>query len=275
MKRHCYFNGKTITVGEIRLSPYDIGLLRGYGVFDVMCTQNGKPFLLDEHWKRLQNSAKELNLRIPVSKEKYKKTIKNLLKLNNFSRSVIRTVLTGGESCDGFSPCGNETFFILIEKFQALPKDFLENGVGVVTLNFQREIPRAKVTNYVHAIRNLGNKNRNKALETTYVSNGEVLENSMSNIMIFSGDTLVIPRDGILLGITRNLVAQLAKKKFKVEERRVSEKEFRQASEVFLTGSLKDVVPVVKIDGKKVGDGKVGKNTKIIMELFQAFAKKY
>lgn len=274
-KKYAYFNGKIITLDKVKINPYDLGFLRGYGVFDVMCTQNGKPFLLDEHWARIVVFAKEMKLCLPVNKKEFSDIITKLLQLNKFSKSTIRTVLTGGESGDAFTPCGKETFLILVEKFQPLPKESFTEGVGVATLNFSRYLPRVKITNYVEAIRNLDLKKKNKALEITYVKDGELLENSMSNIFIFKNNTLITSNGGVLMGTTRNLVVKLAKKKFKVEERKVSEKEFRNASEVFLTGANKDIVPVVRIDNKKVGDGKVGKNTKVLMEEFRKFVKKY
>jgi len=271
----CYFNGKICDLKDVRISPYDIGLLRGYGVFDVMCTANGKPFLFDEHFARLKKFAKEIKLELPFSREEFGRILNKLLKANGFKKSTIRTVLTGGPSSNAYVPDGKPTCFILIEKFAPLPKEAYEKGMGVVTLGFGRQFPEIKITNYLEAIRNQDIKNKKGAAEITYIQDGKVLENSTSNIFIFKGDILVTAKDGILRGATRNLVVKLAKKRFKVEEREVSEKEFREAREVFMTGSNKDVVPVVKIDGKKVGDGKVGKNTKAIMELFREYYEKY
>ncbi len=271
-----FWNGKICNLDKVQINPYDIGFLRGYGVFDVMCTQNGKPFLLDAHWKRFQNSAKELKLQIPVTKEEYEKIIQKLLASNGFKKSNIRTVLSGGISCDAFSCDGKETFLILVEKFKPLPVEVYEKGAGVITVEHNRHIPRAKITNYVEAIRNQDAKKKKKALEIIFTKNGEALEASTSNFFVVKNNVLATTRDGVLLGTTRNLVVDLARKnKFKVEERKISEKELREADEVFLTATNKDVVPIVKIDGKKIGNGKIGKNTKILMEIFQGFVKNY
>lgn len=271
----CYFNGKICDLKDVKISPYDIGMLRGYGVFDVMCTANGKPFLFEEHFARLEKFAKAIKLKLPFSKKEFADILEKLLKANGFKKSTIRTVLTGGPSSSAYLPEGKPTCYILIEKFASLPKEAYEKGVGVVTLEFGRQFPEIKITNYLEAIRNQNIKNKKGAMEITYVQKGKVLENSTSNVFIFKGEVLVTAKDGVLRGTTRNLVLKLAKKKFKVEEREVTEKEFRSASEAFLTGANKDVVPVVKIDGKKVGDGKVGKNTKIVMELFGEYYEKY
>lgn len=274
MTKKCYFDGKICDFEQIKLSPYDIGILRGYGAFDVMCTANGKPFLFDEHFARLKKFAKELHLQLPFSKTEFHDILRKLLKANGFEKSTIRTVLTGGISADAFLP-GKPTCYILIEKFVALPAECYTQGVGVVTMEFARYLPQVKLTNYMEAIRNQHLKKRKGALEITYVKDGKVLENSMSNIFIFKDNVLITAKEGVLQGTTRNLVLKLAKKKFKVEEREMTEKEFRDADEVFLTGANKDVVPVVKIDGQKIGDGQVGQRTKVIMELFDAYYKNY
>ncbi len=276
-KSACYFNGKITTTDKIGISPYDIGFLRGYGVFDVMCTQNGKAFLLDEHWKRFAASAKELNLKVPVKKDAYKKIVGKLLKKNGFSKSTIRTVLTGGQSHNGFSHAsGSETFLILIEPFKALPSEIFRHGASVMTLSYKRDYPRAKITNYVTAIKNQQLKEKSRHLEMIYLQGGQALEASTSNFFIVKNGRLITQKDGILLGITRNLAIRLAKKRgLPVKERSISEKELLTADEIFLTATNKDIVPVVKIDGQRVGDGQVGKNTKVMMQLFQDFAKKY
>lgn len=274
MKRYCYFNGKTMELEKIKISPCDIGMLRGYGVFDVMRPINGKPFLVDKHWKRFVNSAKELKLEIPVNFEQYKKILEKLLKLNKSFNLIFRTVLTGGISADAFS-IGKPTFYILVEKYHAYPKDFYEKGVKVITLNFQRSNPEAKVTNYVEAIRNQKRKIKEKAFEILYIKDGQVSEFSTSNIILVINNVLVTPRDNVLSGTMRNIVLKLARKKYKIEKRIVWEKELKKAQEIFLTAGNKQIIPVVQIDNWKVGDGRVGENTKILMQMLEDYMKNY
>jgi len=276
-RQYCYFNGKITTLDQVKINPYDIGLLRGYGVFDVMCTQNGKPFFLEEHWKRFQKSADELNLQIPITEKKYREIVEKLLKLNGFKKSTIRTVLTGGMSSNGFQyEPGKETMFVLIEKFQALPNEIFEKGANAITLEHNRFFPGAKITNYVCAIKNQDKKNKSKALEIIYLKDGEALEMSSSNFFIVKDKKIITPKRGILIGITRNVAIKLAlRKKIKVKERDISAKEIFKADEMFLAATNKDIVPIVKIDGRKVRNGKVGEITKILMEEFREFVKNY
>ncbi len=261
---------------KAKISPYDLGIMRGYGVFDVMCTQNGKPFLLDEHWKRFVNSAKKVGLVIPTKKQKYIETINKLLKINKYKKCAIRTILTGGMSSDAFTYCGRETFYILAEKFVSLPKNTYKNGAKVVTSEYLRELPEVKTANYLHAIRHQDKKRKNSALEIVYVYKGKVLEAATSNIFIVKKNALITPKDKILFGITRNLVIKLARKiGCQIKERDVKISELFSADEVFLTATNKDIVPVVKVDNKKTGNEKPGNNTKILMKAFADFVKMY
>ena len=277
MKNYCYLNGKIVETKKASVGVYDLGILRGYCVFDVMCTQNGKPFLLEEHWKRFQNSAKELNLEIPVSFEKYKSIISKLLKINKFQKSTIRTLLSGGESSDGFSlENGKETFYVLVEKFKDLPIDLYEKGASVVSLEYFRNFPKAKIANYIAAIKNQERKRQAGALEIIYFKNGKVLEAATSNFFVVKNGKIITTKDGILIGITRNLVIELARKNgFRVVEKDVLAKELFSADEIFLSATNKNIVPIVKIDKKKIKNGKVGEVTKKIMKSFEDFVKSY
>jgi branched-chain amino acid aminotransferase len=271
-----YWNGRIVPVNEIHIQPQDLGVLRGYGVFDVMRTENGKPFLLNKHWTRLENSATILDLKLPVSQEEYTDIISRLLKKNGFAQSSIRTVLTGGPSEDAFLPEGNESFFILITPFHGLNEQYYTDGAKIITLDFSRDFPQAKITQYVTAIKNAKRRKEADALEILYVRDGKVLEASTSNVAIFLSDILVTPKQDILLGITRDLTLQLAEENgFTVEEREVSWEELLRADEVLLTATNKYIVPVVQVDEHTVGDGKPGLRTKKLMQAMQEFVAKY
>ncbi|MCK5416085.1 aminotransferase class IV [Candidatus Parcubacteria bacterium] len=276
MMNFCYFNNQITTLDKIKISPYDIGILRGYGVFDVMCTQNQKAFLMDEHWKRFQDSADTLDLQIPISFEEYKKVIKELIVKNGFQKSTIRTILTGGKSSNAFTPEGNETFYILIEKAIDLPQEIYKQGASVITLNYKRTLPHAKITNYIMAIKHQKEKEKNNALEIIYTKNNQALEATTSNFFNVKNENVITTNKEILHGVTKNLVIKLAKKnKISVEEKDITIDELFNADEVFLTASNKNIVPIVEIDNKKIQDGKVGKTTKKLMKLFSNFAEKY
>lgn len=275
MKKYAHLNGRIMPLERVKINPYDLGLMRGYGVFDVMRTENGKPFLIHEHFLRLERSAGELKLKLPFTEKAYAETVKKLLRLNGFKKSSIRTIITGGVSPDAFS-VGKETALILIEEFKPLPSNVFKNGAKVITLDFQRADPRVKITNYVEAIKHQDKKKKAGALEILYVHDGKVLEFSTSNVLVVKDGKIIAPQKGILFGITRYIALKLAKENgFRIVERDVTEKELRSASEVILTATNKGIVPIVSVDGKKIGDGKPGPVTMKLMRLFDRFTKNY
>lgn len=277
MDRFCYLNGKIMPEEKAKISLRDLGILRGYSVFDVMCTENGKPFLINEHWRRLQNSARTLKLKIPINFADYKKVIEKLVEKNGYNKSTIRTILSGGTSSDGFSlEKGKETFYLLIEKFHEYPKEIYEQGAKVIMVEYSRDNALAKTTNYITALKNQGKKDSAGAIEMIFMKNGIALEASTSNLFIVKKGKIITPKEEILHGITRNLVIKLAKKEgFQIQEGDIEVSELFSADEIFLTATNKAVVPVVKVDGKKIRNGKVGEVTKKIMDLFSDFIKKY
>lgn len=268
-----YVNGKFVSEEEARVSILDLGFIRGYGVFDFLRTYNGKPFKLDEHLKRLQNSAKQIGLKCPPIGQIKQITIKTLAK-NNLPEANIKILLTGGVSLDQITPADKPTLAVIITPAINYPVAYYEKGVKVVTVPFGRSYPLAKTINYIPAILALKIAKKKKAIEALYTNKrGEVLEGTTSSFFVFKNKILITPQDEILKGITRQVVIDLAKKEFKTVFRPIKVQELKEIDEAFITASNKEVMPVVKIDNLTVGNGKVGENTKKIMELFHDFSR--
>lgn len=258
----------------------DLGVLRGYGVFDVMKTVNGKIFLFEEHFKRLSDSAFYLGVELPLKKEEIEAVIKKLILKNKISKdkeASIRIVLTGGRSADAmhFDP-KTPTFYIMVSEFKPLEESLYKKGIKLATVNRGRDIAETKTTNYIIAVKNINERQKKeKFFEILYVSKEVVLEAATSNFFVFIGDKLIVPKDNILRGITRSLVIKLASKEFEIEERELKVGELSLASEAFIAATNKDIVPVVQIDDKKIGNSKPGKNTKRLMKIFAGFVDNY
>lgn len=275
LEKYCYLNGKILNTKDACVSVADIGLLRGFGVFDFLRTYNGKPFLFDRHIKRFEKSAKLAGLRIPISRQEIENIIIKLLKQNRVSEAGVRIVLTGGESPDGLD--WNEkttTFFILVQEIHNHSKEMYEKGVKLISYNFAREKPEAKSNNYLTKLQLNSELTKKRAHEILYFKNDIVLEGATCNFFIFRGNTLITPKDDILIGTRRWLTLKLAKGLFKIEERPIKISELDKATEAFITSTTRDILPVTKIDQKKIGDGKVGKNTKILMNLYAKYIEK-
>jgi D-amino acid aminotransferase len=278
MSKKCYFNGEIINFDEVRISPYDLGFLRGYGVFDVMRTVNGgKLFLFQEHWNRLVSSAEKLHLQVPVSKNELKDVMEKLVDIDDEDDCVIRTIITGGVSKNAFSVTGDPTLLVITENLEKMsPSREVYSGAKVITVDFKRSIPTAKISNYVEPIRHQEKKMKAGAIEIVYTHKGQALEASTSNFFIIKDGKVITTKDDILLGTTRNLIVDLARKNgFEVEEREVSIDEMFGADEMFLTAANKNIVPVVQVDEKKIGGGKVGETTKKLMKILSDYMISY
>ncbi len=272
---YCYANGKFLRKNEITVGISDLVMLRGYGAFDYMRTYRGGPFRLKDYLFRFEGSAKGMKLKLPLSRNKIISVVNVLLKKNNIrkggkTRDVgIRLLLTGGYSLDSYLPSVKPNLFILIEDLPEYPEWWSEKGIKLMTHEHSREMARVKTINYLTAIHLADVRRKHNAQDTLYCYNGKVLETTRNNFFLFHGNTLVTADTGVLQGITRTTVLELAKKKFKVEVREVMKSELTECSECFISGTTRGITPVVQIDNKKIGTGRVGKNTLILMNLFE------
>ena len=273
MTQYCFLNGKVLPAEEAKVSLSDIGLLRGYGIYDGMAAFKGRPFRFVDHWNRFVSGAHILNLNIPITEEKAEKIIMELLEKNGLmERANIRMILTGGETLGGIEyDFENPTFYILTEKWESLPPDYYQNGAKLVTYTHKRELAEYKTTNYIRATVLQNFRKDEKAVEILYTFDGEVLECATSNFFIVKNKNLITPSENILKGITRKVIMELCDGKYKIEERPVAEEELKTADEVFITSSFKDIVPIVKIDDFEVGGGEVGPVTKDLIAKFKAY----
>ena len=274
MYKYCFLNNKITTLDQAGISLIDLGVLRGYGVFDTLRTYNGKPFLIDEHLERFYTSASELDLKIPLSADKIKEVVLELLKKNEVEDAGIRFVLTGGPADDAFT-VAEPTFYILIEHLASYPDAVYIDGVKLITFDHQRHMPHVKTTNYIIPILKQANWKSKDAYDMLYVSDNKVYETTRSNFFVFIGDSLVTANSGVLFGRTRSLVISLASKEFAVEERELTLEELHSAEEAFITGTRKLITPVVKVDDHVIGNGQVGQRTKVLMALFEEYVKNF
>lgn len=273
---YCFLNGKILPQEKAFVRIDDIAILRGYGVFDFLRTYNSKPFLIKEHLQRLKNSAKALSLITPFSDQEIEEIVLKLLKKNKMKEAQVRILLTGGKTVNGMGYDDSKpTFAVLIEPLAPPPAESYTKGAKLITNTHMRHIHLAKTINYLNAISLAKERQKQGALEILYIFHDYVLEGSTSNFFIFKGNTLITPKDNILLGTTRNLLLKLLAKEFKIEERDIKSAELKEADEAFLSATNKEVLPIIKIDNLVIGTGKIGKNTKKVMEIFANYTHKF
>jgi len=274
MNHYCYFNGQILPEDDIRFQVNDLGILRGYSVFDYLRTYNFTPFRLHDHLIRLENSVKSIDLSLPISKEEIAEKIEELLfwRTDKTKDVGIRLLITGGYSENGYYAPEKPNFLIRIEDVNPKPREAYEQGVKVITHQYQRELPEIKTTNYSRALIIHKAMQVQKAVDALYHLDGNISECTRNNFFLFKGNTLVTPKNNILRGITRRTVLDLAANKFQVEERDIYLEELKEATEAFKTGTNTRIMPVIQIDELKINKKQVGPNTKALMQMFVDFA---
>ena len=280
-----YLNGKLIDKKDARISIFDHGLLYGDGVFEGIRSYNRLVFKLNEHIDRLYESAHTIMLTIPISKIEMIDAIVRTLKANNLNDAYIRAVVTRGEGDLGLDPrrCHSPTIFIITDEIKLYPKELYENGLEIITVPTQRNSPEA-VSPRVKSLNYLNNilakiEAINSGVEEAVMLNaqGYVAECTGDNIFLIKGGRLRTPPPyaGILKGITRDCVIGLAKdNKIPVAEEMITRHDLFNADESFLTGTAAEIIPVIKIDGRVIGNGKPGKITLQLRKGFSNITKK-
>ncbi len=270
-----FLNGKFVSEEELLISPRDLGYTRGYAVFDFLRTYNGKPFHLSEHIERLLNSAKLIDLKIPYTKEEIEKIVLETLNKNNKdTEKAIKIIASGGISSK-MTQIGSPTFMIWIDDMPPVPQEYYENGIGIITVKYKRYMPEAKTNNYIEGVKQTQIAESVGALEPVYFDDDGLYESSNSNLFIIKNGKIYTQKENMLIGITRKVLIEILKPEFIVEEKNLKIEDLLGADEAFLTGSAKEILPIVKIDGKIFSLGVVGENTKKILEIWKKYTNKY
>lgn len=280
MGRIASIDGTIVTPEQARVSVYDRGFLYGDGVFETLRTYGGAPFALEEHLDRLDASARTIGVTLPVSRPVLEREITDALAAAGNPESYARVMVTRGQGPLGLDP-GNATTplrVILVEPLSPLPASIYREGVAVITLRTERAAdaaPGAKVVNYLASMLALARAKAAGAHEALLLdAEGYVTEGTTSNFfLVVNGALLTPPKGAILAGITRAHVIAVAERQgLVVTYGAIGKNDLSGASEAFLTSSLREIVPVVRIDGAPVGSGAPGPVTCSLHAAFRASA---
>ncbi|GCE28386.1 branched chain amino acid aminotransferase [Dictyobacter alpinus] len=264
-----YVNGDWVHPQDARISINDVAVLRGYSVFESLRTYHRRPFHLDEHVRRLYRSADMIELPVSYSATFLGQIIHEIIERNAYEHASIRLLVTGGVSEDGVLPAADSGLAVLITPLAERDMQRFARGAKLITTRLTRSTPEAKTSNYVSAIRALKVAAQHDATDALYVNEHDhVLEGTRSNFFVFRGDTLITPRAEVLSGVTRDVVLELARGRFTIEERPILLSELPQIDEAFITSSSKEITPVIQIDDHIIGSGQPGPRT---YELEQRF----
>jgi branched-chain amino acid aminotransferase len=279
-----YIDGQFFDEANAKISVFDHGLLYGDGIFEGIRAYNGRVFKLKEHIDRLFCSAKALLLEIPLSHAEMSKAVVETCRANDLRDGYIRLVVTRGVGTLGLNPnrCKSPSVIIIAGKVQLYPEEMYEKGMAIVTVPTVRNLhsalnPAIKSLNYLNNILAKIEAN-NAGVEEAIMLNSEgfVAECTADNIFILKDGKLFTPplSAGALYGITRGTVIDLAKKAgIDVSEPNLTRYDVFNADECFLTGSGAEIIPVIKVDGRLVGDGHPGQVSKKLIGDYRALTQ--
>ena len=279
-----FLNGTLVDQAQATISVFDHGLLYGDGVFEGIRSYRRLVFKLSEHLDRLAESAHTLMLKIPLSKAALQQAIIKTLKANGLDDAYIRVVVTRGPGDLGLDPrkCHTPTLFIITGRIVLYPERIYREGMHIVTVPTQRNIPEA-LNQQIKSLNYLNNilakiEATNAGVEEAIMLNaqGYVAECTGDNLFIVKKGALLTPPPyiGLLRGITRDTVMDLARRqKMAVREDVLTRHDLFNAAECFLTGTAAEIVPVVRVDGRPIGDGKPGAATARLRAAFQKLTR--
>lgn len=285
MAKLVYLNGRYVPKSKAVVSVFDHGVLYGDGVFEGIREYNGRIFRLEEHVDRLYDSANAIALKIPIAQEEMIEIIIKTVRKNKLIDAYIRAVVTRGPGDLGLDPrkCPKPFIFVIADKIELYPERFYTEGLEVITSAIRRLRgdqlnPRIKSLNYLNNILAKIEAIKNGVIEAIMLNTeGYVSECTGDNIFIIKEDNIITPPSymGILEGITRKTAMELAiNLNYIVKEEITTLHDIYTADECFLTGTGAEIIPVIKADGRVIGNGKPGKITKELIAAFRELVKK-
>ena len=284
MELQVYIDGKLYPKSEAKVSVFDHGLLYGDGVFEGIRSYNGLVYKMNEHLDRLYESAHTLMLDIPLTKKEMTQAVLRVLKANRLQNGYIRLVVTRGVGDLGLDPkkCKKATIIIITDNIVLYPEALYRDGLEIITVPTVRNLPEAlnpeiKSLNYLNNIMakiEAGMAGYQEAILLNF--QGYVAECTGDNIFVVKNGKLLTPPTylGALKGITRSAILQIAEGEgIPAEEKIMTRHDVFNADEMFLTGTAAEIIPVVKVDGRKIGEGRPGKMTLRLMKDFPKLTK--
>ena len=279
-----YVNGDILNEDEAKISIFDRGFLYGDGIFETIRSYDGIVFRFKEHLDRLYSSMKSLKIRQALAKKEIEKAVYELLHLNNLKDASIRITISRGISKHrGFNISQNEVAntVIVAQQFAPRPDKFYKKGIKADIARFKKNsqslMTRFKTLNYLESIIARNEAVPKGSFETIFLNeNGHICEGTVSNIFMVKGNRLMTPSlgCGVLPGVTRKIVLELASYVgLGKEEGRFQEEDMKNSDELFVTNSLVEIIPVVELDDKQIGSGRVGTVTSELHNLYKELVR--
>jgi branched-chain amino acid aminotransferase len=279
-----YIDGAFVPKEQAKISVFDHGFLYGDGVFEGIRAYNGRVFRLQEHLDRLYDSAKTIDLSVPLTKAEMTQAIIETMKKNNLRDGYVRPIVTRGVGDLGLDPrkCAKASVIIIAVEWGAMYGDLYEKGLKAISVSVRRNPadalpPNVKSLNYLNNILGKIEANYKGGDEAIFFdTNGYISEGSGDNIFIVKNGVIYTPATlNNLRGITRMVVIELAKSHgITLIEQNLGYYDMYSADEVFVTGTAAEVAPIVLIDGRSIGSGRPGPVTRQLMGAFKTVTER-
>lgn len=262
---HCYFNGKVVDEAKAAISIHHLGVQRGFGIFDFFRSRNRQPTFVQDHLARFDKSQQFLNLDRLISADEILEAVAELQQRNNFEESTFKLMLLGD---------GVESDALLRPFFYIINHPLTANQpphASLILHEYLREYPEIKTINYLTSNLLHRQKQAAGAIDVLYHKDGIVSEASRSNLFVIRDGELITPASNVLQGVTRKHLMNLADKTMKVCTSDLTVEDVLMADEVFISSTLKEVLPITSIDGNQIGDGKPGQRTLNLRQQFSDY----
>jgi len=279
-----FIDGKFYSQADAKISVFDHGLLYGDGIFEGIRFYNGRVFRLEEHLDRLWDSARSICLEVPMSKREMTEALLETVRQNDLRDGYIRLLVTRGVGNLGLNPaqCETPSVIIIAATITLYPEAMYQNGLTVVTVATRRTSPAAlnpavKSLNYLNNVMARIEANLAGADEALMLNDaGNVAECTADNVFVVKRGQIFTPpiTAGALRGITRSVVFEIAAElTVKITEADITRHDVFIADECFLTGTAAEIIPVIKADGRPIGNGKPGPITARMIARFRQLTR--
>jgi branched-chain amino acid aminotransferase len=280
-----WLDGNLVDQQDAKISVFDHGVLYGDGVFEGIRVYSGRVFELDAHIRRLYESAKGIRLTIRINRDELADAVEQTVKANGITDGYVRLVVTRGVGTLGLNPfvCKNSCIYIIADTIQLYPEELYEKGMKIISSTTVRNHPlaippQAKTLNYLNNILAKTEALDNDVPEAImYNHEGYVAEATGDNVLIVKNGVIYTPpaEAGALPGITQSIVIKLAKEEnLQVVEKNLTKFDLYVCDEFFLTGTAAEVIGIVEVDGRTIGDGKPGPITLLLRKKFFEYTRK-
>lgn len=260
---YCYFDGALLEESGVSVSMHNLGLQRGFGIFDLFRSENGEPVFMEDHLNRFMKSQDFMDLGVRIAKEEIREAVQGLQEWNGYASSTFRlTLLADGNELDEVL---RPLFYIINTHMSAHANP---EECSVITHEYVREYPEIKNTNYFTSALLHRRKKKSGAIDVLYHKDGLISEASRSNVFMVKDGVMKTPKKNILKGVTRKQILSFAPDVLPTETTSISLDEFKAADEAFLCSTLKEIIPITAVDGSRIGGGNVGPVTRKMQKRF-------